>query len=138
VVAAALALLALSGCAAGGWDAPRPAPSPLGSPGPGFLPSAAPAPESTIAPEAGSWDGVHPPDGYRVVLLSAGDDAPTRAVVDAVRSWADAEHVDLRTVEADTGNPIAGIVTALDMNADLVVAAGNDLVDALAVVSANH
>jgi hypothetical protein len=90
-----------------------------------------------VHPRAGSWDGVHPSSGYRVVLLTAGDDAPARAVADAVRSWAADEHVDLRSVEAD-GDHVQGIVKAIDQHPDLIIGAGNDLVDALALVTASH
>jgi hypothetical protein len=138
VLAAAAALAA--GCAAeNGWAAPRPTPTPAGTLGPGFVdPSATPSPEATITPEPGSWDGVHPPKGYRVVLLTSGDDAPTSALVGAVREWAEAEEADLRTIPAPGRDPVPSITEALGMNADLIVSAGNDLIDPLAIVTANH
>ncbi len=49
-----------------------------GVPRPGFAPATAPAPESTHSPPPGSWSGVSAPAGYRVVLLTVGDDAPHR------------------------------------------------------------
>ena len=88
-------------------------------------------------PAPDSWTGVHPSPGYRVVLLTAGDDRPSRTLADAVRSWADAEHVDLRVVAADD-HPVDAIVAAMDLRPDLVVSAGNGLVDALATVTASH
>jgi hypothetical protein len=136
---AATALLA--GCASGdSWAEPRPAPRPVGSLGPGFVdPSASPSPEATITPEPGSWNTVHPPKDFRVVLLTAGDDAPTRAVVTAVRGWAKAEDADLRTVVVASGqDPLPGITKAIGMRPDLIVSAGNDLIDALTVVSASN
>jgi hypothetical protein len=139
---AALAVLA-AGCGSApsdDWSRPRPAPSAVGSLGPGFVdPSAPPTPEGTVTPRPGSWDGVHPPRDYRVVLLSAGDDAPTRALVAAVKSWAVAEHLDLRTVTAaGEADLVPAITRALDLHPDLVVSAGDTLVDPLAVVTANH
>jgi hypothetical protein len=139
---AALALVAvLAACSTGSdWSRPRPDPVAVGTLGAGFVdPSAPPSPEATLNPRPGSWDGVGPPAGYRVVLLSAGDDEPTRALVDAVTDWADDEDVELRTVTAtDAHDLVPSIVEAIDLNADLVVAAGNDLVDPLALVSASH
>ncbi|MFC3505293.1 hypothetical protein ACFOOK_30625 [Micromonospora krabiensis] len=138
VLATATALLA--GCNSGDdWSQPHAAPTPVGSLGPGFVdPSAPPAPEGTITPRPGSWSGVHPAKDYRVVLLTVGDDAPTKALVTAVKEWADDEDVDLRTVVADRHDPVPGIVKAMDLGPDLVVSAGNDLVDPLALVTANH
>ncbi|GAA2011041.1 hypothetical protein [Microbacterium ulmi] len=137
LLTAALAAVLLAGCAGDDWAGPRPAPTPIGALGVGFEPAAEPSPEATIEPAAGSWDDVHPSPGYRVVLLTAGDDAPTKTLVTAIREWAGDEKVDLRTVEADD-DLIAGIVTAMDMNPDLIISAGNDLIDPLATVSANH
>ncbi|XMA39554.1 hypothetical protein O1157_31280 [Streptomyces albogriseolus] len=92
-----------------------------------------------MTPRPGSWDDVHPPKGYRVVLLTAGDDRPTRSLVSAVEEWAEEEDVDLRTVTADdpTGH-VAAVRKAMDMGPDLVVSAGNDLVDPLAAVTPSH
>jgi hypothetical protein len=142
----AVALLAttaalLAGCGSGeDWSQPHPTPSPVGTLGPGFVDTATtPAPESTITPRPGSWADVHPSKDYRVVLLTAGADAPTRALVAAVRSWADDEDVDLRTVAVgDPHEAVAGISKAIGMNADLIVSAGNDLIDPLALVTPNH
>lgn len=134
---ATLAAALLSGCAGDSWDQPHAAPTAVGELGAGFEPTSPPSPEATINPAAGSWDDVHPSAGFRVVLLTAGDDAPTRTLVEAVRTWADDEDVDLRTVDADDDH-VAGIVEAMDLKPDLIVSAGNDLVDPLAVVTANH
>ncbi|MEU4476233.1 hypothetical protein [Micromonospora sp. NPDC023888] len=122
------------------WSQPHPAPSAVGTLGPGFVdPSTTPAPEATITPRPGSWAGVHPPKDYRVVLLTAGTDDPTRALVTAVREWADDEHADLRTVVVgDAHDAVPSIAKAMEMNPDLIVSAGGDLIDPLALVTPNH
>ena len=72
------------------------------------------------------------------MLLTAGDDAPTRTLVTAVEEWADDEHVDLRKVVADPHDAIPSITRAMEMGPDLIVSAGNDLIDPLALVTPNH
>ncbi|MFJ6213744.1 hypothetical protein ACIQGZ_10505 [Streptomyces sp. NPDC092296] len=139
ILAAAAALV--TGCGSGhDWSRPHPRPTAVGTLGPGFIDRASPpAPEATATPQPGSWAGVHPSKGYRVVLLTSGDDGPTKALAAAVRDWAKDEHVDLRTVVADDPSDlIPDIAKALDMGPDLIVSAGNDLIDPLAVVTANH
>ncbi|ONI72213.1 hypothetical protein BWI15_19295 [Kribbella sp. ALI-6-A] len=133
--------VALTGCGANDdWAGPRVAPSPVGALGNGFVdPKAPPTPEATVTPKPGSWDGVHPSKGYRVVLLSAGGDAQTKTLTDAVTSWAKAEKVDLKTITADDpAHRIDRITDALGLRPDLIVAAGNSLIDPLALVTANH
>ncbi|MER6534568.1 hypothetical protein ABT215_12320 [Streptomyces sp900105755] len=133
--------LPLTGCTSGDdWSRPHPEPTAVGAPGPGFVdPADPPAPEATATPRPGSWTGVHPPDGYRVVLLTTGDDRPTKTLVKAVEDWAEDEHVDLRTVTAaHPARLIPSITDALDLHPDLVVSVGNDLVDPLATVTPNH
>jgi hypothetical protein len=112
----------------------------IGSLGPGFIDAAAPpTPESTIRPRPGSWDDVHPPRGYHVVLLTTGDDAATRTLVTGVKQWAQAEHVRLDTVAAtEPRSFVDAIVQAIEVGSDLVICAGNALVDALALVTASH
>lgn len=128
----------LAGCSASAdWTQPHPAPTPVGALGRGFLPQASPSPQATISPTPGSWSDVTPSAGYRVVLLSAGQDAPTLTLVSAVREWAETSGVDLRTVAADE-NHIDGIVEAMDMNPDLIISAGDELLEALALVTASH
>ncbi|MEV1332735.1 hypothetical protein AB0J20_24550 [Micromonospora costi] len=137
---AAVAAL-VTGCSSGDdWSRPRPTPTPVGSLGPGFVdPSDPPKPEGTVTPRPGSWDAVHPPKDYRVVLLTTGDDAPTKALVTAVKDWAEAEDVDLRTVvPKDAHDFVASIDGAIQMHPDLIVTAGNDLIDPLAMVTPNH
>ncbi|MFI5706630.1 hypothetical protein [Kribbella sp. NPDC051620] len=135
---AAIAVLATGCASADDWSQPRAvAPTPIGALGAGFVPSAKPSPEATITPRPGSWDGVHPPKDYRVVLLTAGDDPQTKTLVTAVEEWAKQEDASLKTVKA-SGNYIARIGEALDLHPDLIVAAGNNLVDPLAMVTPNH
>jgi hypothetical protein len=138
VIAALAAVSAGCGATNDDWTQPHPMPTAVGALGAGFVdPSATPTPEGTVTPEPGSWDGVHPSKGYRVVLLTAGDDAPTKALIRAVQDWASQEEVSLRTIAAD-GNLIPSITTAADLRPDLIVSAGNTLVDPLAVVTASH
>src|SRR4051794_41218930 len=97
----ATAVLA-GGCGSGDdWSRPHAAPAAVGTLGPGFYDAETPpVPESTIIPRPGSWDGVHPAKGYRVVLLTAGADRPTRTLAEAGRRGAGAEEVSLKTVSA--------------------------------------
>ena len=135
----AAAAVLVTGCSSSGddWSRPHPKPTPVGTLGSGFIdPSTPPTPEGTVRPRPGSWTGVHPSKDYRVVLLTTGDDGPTKALVTAVKDWAEEEHVDLRTVVADAQDPIPSITKALEMTPDLIVSAGNDLVDPLSLVAA--
>jgi hypothetical protein len=135
------ALAIVSGCASS-EDIPtrRTERRAIGTLGSGFIDAAKPpAPESTIRPRPGSWDGVRPPRGYRVVLLTAGDDRATATLVTGVKQWAEAEHVTLETIAATTPEGfVDAIVEAMDLTPDLVICAGNALVDALALVTASH
>ncbi|WP_233226134.1 hypothetical protein [Amycolatopsis sp. CA-126428] len=135
---AAIAVLA-AGCGSpDDWSAPHPAPAPIGALGPGFV-TGPPTPEATVTPSPGSWDGVGPSRGYRVVLLTAGDDQPTRTLAAAVTDWARQEGVSVKTVEAkDPGRFPESISEAMRLTPDLIITAGKDLVDALALVTANH
>lgn len=141
-LAAAVATAVLvGGCGSGDdWSRPHAKPTAVGSLGPGYFdPAAPPAPEATIKPRPGSWDGVRPPKGYRVVLLTAGDDPQTRTLVNAIAEWADKEHVSIKTVTATApAQFIASISRAIDLAPDLIISAGNDLVDPLAMVTPNH
>ncbi|PSM42835.1 hypothetical protein C6Y14_11585 [Streptomyces dioscori] len=139
---ASAAALAVTGCGGDGddWSRPHPRPSAVGALGAGFVdPAASPAPEATVTPRPGSWSAVRPSEGYRVVLLTAGDDRPTKRLVTAVREWADREQVDLRTESVtEAADLVPAVDRAIDMGPDLVVSAGNDLIDALATVTPNH
>jgi hypothetical protein len=136
--AAAVLLLSLTGCATDDWTAPRAEPTIVGTPGAGFHPETAPSPEATVVPADGSWHGVSPSPGYRVVLLTSGTDATTDVLNAAVQQWASTEGVSLRTVVADESGAIRAIVDAMDMKPDLIVSTGESLVDALATVTPNH
>ncbi|MDA0170942.1 hypothetical protein OJ998_17700 [Solirubrobacter taibaiensis] len=128
----------LAGCGAGDdWSTPHSRPVALGTLGSGFVdPAKPPAPESVITPEPGSWDAVHPSKGYRVVLLTSGEDKATEA---AVSEWADAEDASLKTVTAsEPAQHVPGIVTAMDMKPDLIIATGPSLVEPLDLVTASH
>jgi hypothetical protein len=137
--AVATALLA-GGCSSGDdWTRPRTRPSAVGTLGAGFFdPAAPPAPEATIAPRPGSWSAVRPAKGYRVVLLTAGNDAQTRTLVNAVTAWSKEEHVSLRTITATKPDLIPSISKAIDLAPHLVISAGNDLIDPLTTVTASH
>ena len=129
------------GCgSADDWSEPHAKPSAVGTLGPGFVdPEAPPAPEATITPRPGSWDAVHPSKGYRVVLLTAGQDAPTKTLVSAVTRWAEQEHASLKTVIASRPEQhVPRIVDAMGLRPDLIIAAGSELVDALDLVTASH
>ncbi|MGW1341277.1 hypothetical protein ACWCOV_09495 [Kribbella sp. NPDC002412] len=139
--AVVLAIVVLAGgCnSADDWSRPRAAPTPVGTLGPGFVdPAAPPSPEATITPRPGSWNDVHPSAGYRVVLLTAGDDPQTQTLVTAVRDWSAEEHVSLKTVDASGSDHVAKISEAIDLQPDLIVTAGNALIDPLALVTASH
>jgi hypothetical protein len=140
----ALALLItavlLGGCGADDWSEPHAKPVAVGALGPGFVDrSKPPAPEATVTPRPGSWDAVHPSKGMRVVLLTAGEDHPTRTLAAAVERWAEQEDVSLKTVAAtDPHQFVPSISRAIGLKPDLIISAGNDLVDPLALVTANH
>ncbi|MFT4230741.1 MAG: hypothetical protein QM602_10675 [Microbacterium sp.] len=133
----AAAVLMLAGCASQDWSTPRPATTAIGTPAPGFAPAVAPSPEATVSPVDGSWEPVRPAPGYRVVLLVGDADETTAALADAVHAWAEEFAVDLRTVTAE-GDAITGIVHAMDLNPELIVSVGEELIDALAMVTPNH
>ncbi|WP_067136441.1 hypothetical protein [Microtetraspora malaysiensis] len=140
LAAAVATALLISGCGSGDdWSRPHAKPSAVGTPGPGFFPAASPAPEATITPRPGSWNGVRPSEGYRVVLLTAGDDPQTKTLVNAVTEWAEEENVSLKTLTATEPDQfIPRISSAIKMKPDLIISAGNDLIDPLAMVSPNH
>jgi len=137
--AATIALVA--GCGSDDdWSRPHAEPSAVGALGPGFTdPDRPPTPEATITPRPDSWAAVHPSADYRVVLLTAGDDDQTGTLVDAVRDWADDEEVSLKTVTAtDPHTYVDTIDHAIGLEPDLIITAGNELVDPLAMVTPNH
>jgi hypothetical protein len=136
-----LTTVLIAGCGSGDdWSEPHAEPTAIGTLGPGFVdPQRPPAPEATITPRPGSWDRVHPSEGYRVVLLTAGDDAPTKTLRAAVADWADDEDASLKTITAARpAELIDRIEEAMALEPDLIVSAGNALVDPLALVTASH
>jgi hypothetical protein len=142
LIAAAALGIVFSGCASSeNSSEPRAAArSPIGTLGFGFFnPAAPPPPEGMIKPRPGSWDAVHPPRGYRVVLLTVEDDAAATTLVTTVKQWAKAENVRLRTIAVSGPDGfVDAIVEAIDLEPDLVISAGNALVDPLALVTASH
>jgi hypothetical protein len=109
----------------------------VGELGPGFYDAATPpAPESTISPAPGSWSAVHPPEGYSVVLLTHGDDAQTRTLESAVRTWAADEGVALQTLVPASDDTLLSTTTqAIERKPDLIISVGNGMVDALAAIT---
>lgn len=140
LAAALVAAALLGGCGADSWDRPRTGPTAVGTLAPDFVDAAnLPAPEAVFTPSPGSWDGISPARGYRVVLVALGDDAPTRQLVSSVQQWADEVGADLRTLDVGHEADIIPTVTqALDLHPDLIISAGNLLVDPLAIITANH
>lgn len=141
LAAAAATAVLITGCrSADDWSRPHAEPTSVGTLGPGFVdPTAPPTPEATITPSPDSWAGVHPSPGYRVVLLTAGDDPQTKTLATAVTRWAEEEQVSLKTVAAAGPDQfVPSISQALNLAPDLVISVGDDLVDALALVTPNH
>ena len=100
-----------------------------------------------VEPDPETWTDVRPPAGYRVLVLAQGTDESTprdpqvKILVDAAQRWArDEARVDL-TVRY-LGDPHTYIDeidrAAMSGEADIIVTAGNGLVDPVAVVSANY
>ena len=110
---------------------------PLGA---GFLGSdPTPSPEATVSPERGSWDGVVPPDGYRVVLITAGDDAQVATVAAAVEGWAGAAGVELDIEHAAHDDEVEDqINAAVEQQPDLVIGAGDAVVDVFTLLTPQH
>ncbi|GAA3887405.1 hypothetical protein GCM10022381_31770 [Leifsonia kafniensis] len=143
--ASALAIVAFAtGCTAGGnlpdGHAARASPSELQQLGAGFLgDTPTPSPEATVNPEPGSWEGVVPPAGYRVVLISAGQDAATATLTTAVTDWASRERVELHTLTAANDEEVeARAIEALATSPDLVIGVGSGVIDVLALVTPQH
>lgn len=135
-VVALAASASLTGCASD-WSAPHPSPTLVAAVQPGFLPPTPLAPAATMSPRPGSWTGAHPSTGYRVVLLTMGDEAGTATMADAVRAWARDVGADLREVRAES-DPIPAISQAIGMKPDVLMSVGDGLVDPLAIVTASH
>ena len=144
VVAVGACAVVLAGCAVAG-DAPQASPTPADLSGvrplgDGFLGSdPSPSPEATVSPRAGSWDGVVPPEGYRVVLITAGDDAQVTTVAAAVRGWAKTGSVDLEVLHAAHDDEVEDrIDAAVADRPDLVIGAGDEVVDVFTLITSQH
>lgn len=136
VIALACATLLFTSCA-DPWSSPHPEPTAVGEPGAGFFPESTPTPEATVEPVPGTWESVDPSSGYRVVLLTVGDDDPTTTLVSGVQRWAQHRDVDLRVVDAEQDH-VGGADAAIGMSPDLIVIVGEELIDLMAIVTANH
>jgi len=131
------------------WSSPHHAPHAEGPLDPGFH---APAVDSfyssqVIDPDPETWTQVRPSGDYRVLVLAAGKDEHTAQnpqvaiLVDAVEKWATAEsRVKLKVrYLPDPNTYIQGLDHAATKDhADLIITAGNSLVDPVAAVSANY
>jgi len=144
VAAVGVAGLLLAGCTVAG-DTPRASSTPADLSGvlplgDGFLGSdPSPSPEATVSPQRGSWDGVVPPEGYRVVLITAGDDAQVTTVGGAVRAWAKSAAVDLEVLHAAHDDEVEQqLDVAVDARPDLVIGAGDDVVDVFTLITPQH
>jgi len=100
-----------------------------------------------VEPDPETWTDVRPSSEYRVLVLADGRDEHTprdpqvAILVDAVQRWAGEEDRVKLTIQY-LSDPYAYIDmidrAAMAGDADLIVTAGNRLVDPVAVVSANH
>ena len=100
-----------------------------------------------VKPDPESWDKLRPSGDYRVLLLAAGRDARTpkdaqvAILVGAARKWAEADdRVRLKVrYLSEPSTFIQGLDgAAKNDHADLIVTAGNSLVEPVASVSANY
>ena len=148
-VAAALVLFLTTRTDAMDWSTSHPVPRAEGRLDPGFH---APGVDSfyssqVVNPDPQTWTRVRPSSDYRVLVLASGKDPRTAQnpqvaiLVDAVEKWAKAEHrvkLKLRYLD-DPNGYLQGIDDAAAQDhADLIITAGNDLVEPVAAVSANY
>jgi hypothetical protein len=114
-------------------------PTTYGTVGPGYPdPSDPPPPAGTFSPSPGAWADVQPPESFRVTVVAAAKDPQAAVVVDAVRSWAADESVDLDVVMVERpGDNLADLSAAIRAEPDLIVSAGDTLIDAMALVTAS-
>lgn len=100
-----------------------------------------------VQPDPETWTDVRPSAKYRVLVLADGRDESTARdpqvaiLVDAARRWARAEdRVDLTVRFLSDPHAYIDAIdgAAMSGTADLIVTAGNGLVDPVAVVSANY
>ncbi|ACZ31786.1 hypothetical protein Xcel_2772 [Xylanimonas cellulosilytica DSM 15894] len=98
-----------------------------------------PAPEATVTPAAGTWDDVVVPAGFELVLITSGEDPAAVTVADAVRRYAAAHAVALTVLPTrDDDDVEAAIEQAVAAHPDLVVGAGDGVVDVFALLTAQH
>jgi hypothetical protein len=114
-------------------------PTTYGTVGPGYPePSDPPPPAGTFTPSPGAWTDVHPPDGFRLSVVAAAADPQAAVLVAAVRSWASEESVDVDVIDVDRpADNLADLSTAIRAEPDLIVSAGDSLIDAMALVTAS-
>ncbi len=100
-----------------------------------------------VEPDPETWTDVRPPAGYRVLVLADGRDESTprdpqvKILVDAAHRWArEEDRVDLTVRYLDDPHTYIDEIdrAAMAGSADIIVTAGNGLVDPVAVVSANY
>jgi hypothetical protein len=131
------------------WSSPHPRPHAEGRLDPDFH-----APDldafyssQVVNPDPDTWNKVRPSGNYRVLLLAAGKDERTpedpqvAILVDAVDRWAKSE--DRVTLKVRYLSDPHSFIRDLDDaakrdHADLIVTAGNSLVEPVAAVSANY
>ena len=144
VVVGAALVVSLAGCGSGGSAAPHADPAPSTAP---LMPAAArfagsaerPAPEATVRPAPGSWAGTGLPAGSTVVLVTRGDDTATATLAAAVRQHAAAHDADLTVLRARDDDEVERRVDeAVAASADLVVGAGDGVVDVFSLVTAQY
>lgn len=98
-----------------------------------------PAPEATVRPTPGSWDGVVVPEGYTVVLIARGNDATTTTLTAAVERYADAHGVDLTVLPAADDDEVEQRIDEAVADApDLVVGVGDGVVDVFSLITAQY
>ncbi|MWB97938.1 BMP family ABC transporter substrate-binding protein [Agromyces seonyuensis] len=98
-----------------------------------------PSPEATVEPPAGSWNGVTPPEGYRAVLVVAGDDPATTTIAAAVEGWAVDHEVEIDRLDADDDTQVLARLEEADgLDADLVIGAGAGVVDEFSYATAQR
>lgn len=98
-----------------------------------------PTPEATIAPEPGSWSRVEVPAGFRAVVVAAQGDATTATIVAAISAWADRAGAELEILPAAGAAELSDrFEQATSAGADLVIGAGEGVVDEFAYGTAQH
>jgi hypothetical protein len=149
VILAAVAVVLLTRTDDLDWSDRHPVPSAEGELAAGFH-----APDvktyyssQVINPDPGSWKDVRPASAYRVLVLAAGKDAHTatdaqvKILVDAAEKWArEEDRVKLKVRYLHNAHEYIRDIdsAAKHDHADMIVTAGNSLVDPVAVVSANY